>query len=146
MPATRRQFLGSATVAGLTGSLLAQSSSAPPTRSKNDAIQIALIGAGGQGMDDTRYALKVPGTKLVAVSDIYTGRLTRSKELWGNDLLVTRDYREILARPDVDAVIVAVADFQHRRVVLDAIAAGKGVDFGKLSQLFGAMIPSRNAP
>jgi predicted dehydrogenase len=127
MPATRRQFLGSATVAGLTGSLLAQSGSAPPTSSKNDAIQIALIGAGGQGMDDTRYALKVPGTKLVAVSDIYTGRLTRSKELWGNDLFVTRDYREILARPDIDAVIVATPDHWHDRIGIDAMQAGKDV-------------------
>ena len=39
----------------------------------------------------------------------------------------TRDYRTLLDRKDVDAVIVAVADFQHRRVVLDCVAAGKDV-------------------
>ena len=39
----------------------------------------------------------------------------------------TRDYRSLLDRKDVDAVIVAVADFQHRRVVLDCVAAGKDV-------------------
>ena len=43
----------------------------------NDHIQIALIGAGGQGMFDTRRAVEVPGVKLVAVADCYNGMLTR---------------------------------------------------------------------
>src|SRR5579864_2600756 len=73
----------------------------------NDSIQIALIGAGGMGMGDTHYALSVPGVKLVAVCDVYDGRLARAKELWGQDLYTTRDYREVLARKDVDAVIIA---------------------------------------
>ncbi len=127
MPATRRHFIGSATLAGLTGSLLSQTTSAPPPRSKNDTIQLALIGAGGQGMDDTRYALKVPGVKLVAAADIYQGRLTRSKELWGGDLFVTRDYREILARYDVDAVLIATPDHWHDRISIAAMNAGKDV-------------------
>jgi predicted dehydrogenase len=126
MPATRRHFLESAALAGFTGSLLAQASP-PPTRSKNDDIQLALIGAGGQGMDDTRVALRVPGVKLVAVADIYQGRLTRAKELWGNDLFVTRDYTQILARPDVDAVIVATPDHWHDRICIAAMNAGKDV-------------------
>ena len=106
--------------------MLAQSSPAPP-RSKNDAIQIALIGTGGQGMDDTKTALRVPGVKLVAACDVYQGRLTRARELWGNDLFVTRDFREILARPDVDAVIVATPDHWHDRVAIAAMNAGKHV-------------------
>ena len=48
-------------------------------------------------------------------------------EAYGSDVPTTRDYRELLDRKDVDAVIVAVADFQHRRVVLDCVAAGKDV-------------------
>jgi predicted dehydrogenase len=127
MPATRRHFLESATLTGLAGSLLAQTSPAPPVRSKNDTIQLALIGAGGQGMDDTKNALKAPGVKLVAAADVYQGRLTRSKELWGNDLFVTRDYREILARADVDAVIVATPDHWHDRISIAAMNAGKDV-------------------
>jgi hypothetical protein len=47
----------------------------------NDLIQIALIGAGGQGMGDTRTAVEVQGVKLVAVADCYDGRLARSKEI-----------------------------------------------------------------
>src|SRR5215472_14188613 len=57
----------------------------------NDHIQIALIGAGGQGMYDTRTAVEVPGVKLVAVADCYNGRLQRSKEIWGDDTFTTRD-------------------------------------------------------
>ena len=49
----------------------------------NDHIQIALIGAGGQGMFDTKVAVEVPGVKCVAVADCYNGRLERSKEIWG---------------------------------------------------------------
>ena len=45
-------------------------------------IQIALIGAGGMGSGDTKYAISLPGVKLVAVCDIYDGRLERARERW----------------------------------------------------------------
>jgi len=93
----------------------------------NDHIQIALIGAGGQGQGDTRVALRVPGVKLVAVSDCYDGRLEHSKEMWGNDIFTTRDYAEILARKDIDAVIVGTPDHWHKKVSVDAMKAGKDV-------------------
>ena len=76
----------------------------------NDHIQIALIGAGGQGQGDTKVALQVPGVKLMAVADCYDGRLAHSKELWGKDIFTTRDYNEILARKDIDAVIIGTPD------------------------------------
>src|SRR5579871_5545952 len=100
MKTTRRKLLiGSAMAPAFLQNAPAQDR---PT-SANDRIQVGLIGAGGQGMDDVRSSLTA-GSKLVAVADIYEGRLTRSKELWGNDLFTTRDYRELLARRDVDAV------------------------------------------
>jgi predicted dehydrogenase len=95
--------------------------------SANDHIQIALIGAGGQGQYDTRVAVQVPGVKLVAASDCYDGRLEHSKELWGNDIFTTRDYKEILARKDVDAVIIGTPDHWHKQVAVDAMKAGKDV-------------------
>jgi predicted dehydrogenase len=93
----------------------------------NDHIQIALIGAGGQGMGDTKHAVQVPGVKLVAVADCYDGRLERSKELWGSDIFTTRDYSEILARKDIDAVIVGTPDHWHKQASVDAMKSGKDV-------------------
>ena len=93
----------------------------------NDHIQIALIGAGGQGMGDTKAAVQVPGVKLVAVADCYNGRLERSKELWGDDVFTTRDYNEILARKDIDAVIIGTPDHWHKKASVDAMKAGKDV-------------------
>jgi predicted dehydrogenase len=95
--------------------------------SPNDQVQLALIGAGIQGQGDTKFAVQVPGVKLVAVADCYDGRLEHSKELWGNDIFTTRDYREILARKDVDAVIIGTPDHWHKQVAVDAMKAGKDV-------------------
>ncbi|HTA87456.1 MAG TPA: Gfo/Idh/MocA family oxidoreductase [Silvibacterium sp.] len=103
----------------------AQASSTPT--SPNDNIQLALIGAGIQGQGDTKTAIQVPGVKLVAVADCYDGRLARSKELWGPDLFTTRDYREILTRKDVDAVLIATPDHWHKQAAVDAMKAGKDV-------------------
>jgi predicted dehydrogenase len=93
----------------------------------NDHLQIALIGAGGQGMYDTGVAVRVPGVKLVAVADCYDGRLAHSKETWGADIQTTRDYQEILARKDVDAVIIGTPDHWHKQAAVDAMHAGKDV-------------------
>src|SRR6202140_918841 len=93
----------------------------------NDHIQIALIGAGGQGQYDTRSAVQVPGVKLVAAADGYNGRLERCKELWGDDVFTTRDYNEILARKDIDAVIIGTPDHWHKQASIDAMKAGKDV-------------------
>ena len=93
----------------------------------NDLVNLALIGSGIQGIYDTSSALKVSGVKLVAVCDLYTGRLDRARELWGEDIFVTRDYREILNRSEVDAVIVATPDHWHKTITIDALKAGKAV-------------------
>ena len=93
----------------------------------NDHIQFALIGAGGQGMFDTETAVQVPGVKLVAVADCYDGRLARSKEKWGNDVFTTKDYQEILARKDIDAVLIGTPDHWHKQASVDAMKAGKDV-------------------
>ncbi|MCJ7468639.1 MAG: Gfo/Idh/MocA family oxidoreductase [Maribacter sp.] len=95
--------------------------------SANEQIQLGLIGAGIQGIYDTKAALTVDGVKLVAACDLYSGRLDRAKELWGNDIYVTRDYRELLNRKDIDAVIVATPDHWHKKITIDAFKAGISV-------------------
>src|SRR5664279_5723880 len=64
--------------------------------SPNDQIRFGTIGMGIMGINDTNTALKIPGTELVAVADLYTGRLTRAKEKYGNDIQVTQNYQEII--------------------------------------------------
>src|SRR5919201_2043065 len=131
MKSSLREFLKTAAAGGVAASLpivlQAQERPAPRDVPPSDRLQIALIGAGGQGMSDTRSALRAPGIELTAVADIYDGRLARSKELWGTQLFTTRDYREVLARPDIDAVIIGTPDHWHSRIAIDAMKAGKDV-------------------
>ena len=95
--------------------------------SANDKIRIALIGSGIIGHYDIDTALKVPGVELVAVCDLYKGRLERANEKWGKDIFTTRDYREILSRKDIDAVLICTSDHWHDRISIDAMNAGKHV-------------------
>jgi len=106
--------------------------------SANDKVNLGLIGTGIQGIYDTIAALKTNGVKLVAACDLYTGRLDRAKELWGEDVFVTRDYRELLKRKDVDAVIIATSDHWHETIAVAAMKAGKHVYCEKpMVQKFG---------
>ncbi len=95
--------------------------------SANDHIRLGLIGTGGMGIGDTQTALQVSGVELVAACDLYEGRRRRAKELWGDDIQTTADYREILGRTDVDVVINATTDHWHEKINVDAMRAGKHV-------------------
>ena len=118
MEVNRRHFLKSSA---------ALAASAQTKVSANDKIRIALIGAGGMGSGDANMSLSLPGVELAAVSDIYDGRLARAKEVWGAHVFTTRDYREVLARKDVDAVIIGTPDHWHAQISVDAMNAGKDV-------------------
>src|SRR6202521_3189367 len=94
----------------------------------SDTVRFASIGTGVRGCELLSATLMVPGVQCVAVCDLYDARHVAAQEAVNNsDIPATRDYRAILERKDVDAVIIAVTDHQHRRVFEDACAAGKDV-------------------
>lgn len=134
---SRRAFVGSlaagALAAGATPTVLSALERRPELisarryQSANDQIQLAVIGAGGMGMADVSTALEVPGVRLVAAADVYQGRLDAARERYGSEVFTTRDYREILARDDIDAVIVGTPDHWHKQISVDALRAGKAV-------------------
>jgi predicted dehydrogenase len=95
--------------------------------SPNDQVQVALIGSGGMGVADATTCRTVPGVRLVAVCDLYDGRLAEAKKRWGNDIYTTRDYKEIIERKDIDAVIIATPDFWHKDISIAAMNKGKHV-------------------
>ncbi|RED96116.1 Gfo/Idh/MocA family protein [Marinoscillum furvescens] len=96
-------------------------------RSTGDTIRLALIGAGGMGVENAKTALKHEGVKLTAVCDLYTGRLADAQERWGDDIMTTDDYKKVLASKEVDAVIIATPDHWHKQIAIDAMNAGKHV-------------------
>ena len=95
--------------------------------SVGDNIRVGVIGYGVQGHIDLATALKVPGVELAGICDLYTGRLTNAKELHGNNLFTTRNYKELLDKPDIDAVLIVTTDCWHARMTKDALAKGKHV-------------------
>lgn len=95
--------------------------------SANDKIRIAAIGTGIMGHQNMDSALKVPGVELIAACDLYDGRLKRIKEKYGKNVDTTRDYRELLIRDDIDAVLVSTSDIWHARISMDAMESGKHV-------------------
>jgi predicted dehydrogenase len=93
----------------------------------NDRVRLGVIGTGIIGFYNIKSALTVPEVELAAVCDLYDGRLTRAKEMYGQNLVTTRDYREMLARDDIDVVLVATPDHWHDVISIDAMKAGKAV-------------------
>jgi predicted dehydrogenase len=90
-------------------------------------IRFAIVGTGIRGCDLLRSARKAPTGVCVGAADLYVTRHLAAKEAYGSDFPTTGDYRTLLDRKDVDAVLVATSDHHHRRVTLDAVAAGKDV-------------------
>lgn len=99
----------------------------PDGAASGQKVRFVSIGTGIRGCDLLRAARLVPNGVLVGTADLYDMHQQAGKEAWGAEVPTTRDYHSLLDRKDVDAVIVAVPDHQHRRVVLDAVAAGKDV-------------------
>ena len=95
----------------------------------NDRINVAVIGTGGRGFYVAREFDKAgkeeSNAQIVAVCDVYQKRVNRGKEAFKVDGYL--DYREVLNRSDVDAVIVATPDHWHAPIALQAMDKGKDV-------------------
>ena len=133
-PVTRRDFIhiGTGALAATTvaGSLLRPNflSAAIRPIPPSDTVRFASIGTGVRGCELLKATLQVPGAQCVGVCDLYDSRHVAAQEAVDNPSVpATRDYRSILDRKDVDAVIIATMDHQHRHIFEDACAAGKDV-------------------
>jgi predicted dehydrogenase len=97
-----------------------------------DKIAVALIGAGPQGQAVTKGFLAEEDARVVAVCDVKSDQLQAACELVDahyrdRSCATYADFREVVGRSDVDAVIVATPDHWHVLVALAAVRAGKDV-------------------
>ncbi len=93
----------------------------------NDKINVAVIGFGIMGSRNAKTILQIPGVQLMAVCDLYKGRLERAKELYGQQLFTTQNYEEVINRSDIDAIIICTSDQWHDKISIDAMKKGKAV-------------------
>ena len=102
----------------------AVSSSVPQA---NDTVRLALIGCGPQGVNDLMECLKAPKTAAVALCDVDPARLRGALKRSGGKADTCSDFRRIIERQDIDAVIVATPDHWHAIPALQAMRSGKDV-------------------
>jgi predicted dehydrogenase len=138
---TRRQFLGqtagtvaSASILGATGPAEAAQSTAR-ARSRvlgaNDRIRLGFIGCGMQFQDLLRRGFlarrdRQGDVEFVEVCDVWQPRVENAKAKTGAER-ATRDYRQLLAKDDIDGVVIVVPDHLHYTIARDALLAGKDV-------------------
>jgi predicted dehydrogenase len=134
---SRRHFLqraGATSLAGLAFPAIVPASArgAAGRIAPSDRIGVALVGAGPQGQSVMKGFLVEEAARLVAVCDVKAGLRQEARELvdahyQDRSCATHADFREVLARPDVDAVIVATPDHWHVLMAIAAVRAGKDV-------------------
>lgn len=123
---TRRQFLGTAAGALAAPLILPRHLSAGAGQTgPNEKIRVGAIGVGGRA---TLLLQQLPeSAQLVALSDCNVSRAEEFKTKAGGDWPIYQDYRKLLDRKDIDAVIVATGEFQRVLPCIHACQAGKDV-------------------
>ncbi|HPT24947.1 MAG TPA: Gfo/Idh/MocA family oxidoreductase [Bryobacteraceae bacterium] len=126
----RRQFFAGAAALSLASAAKAGSANQGRVIGANDRINVAVIGTGGRGFYvsdkfDKYNNIKANSCQIVGVCDVFQRRVTNGKDR--HKCAGTLDYREILSRSDVDAVIVATPDHWHAKIALEAMDKGKDV-------------------
>ena len=132
----RRDFMKTATTLGATLCVAGRALAARPGKASagrvigaNDRVNIGVIGVGGRGAYLARVfsgiGERTNGCKIAAVCDVYEKRKKANAEKHGCDGYL--DYREVLNRQDIDAVLVATPDHWHAKIALEAMDRGKDV-------------------
>ena len=125
---TRRRFLGRA--AGLAA--VAPLAASSRVLGANERITLGAIGVGGRGRDDLGGFLGFGEVQVLTVCDVVASHRDQAKAMadrrYGNSDCTTKgDFREVLARTDIDAVLVATPDHWHSTVSIEAMRSGKDV-------------------
>jgi len=92
-----------------------------------EKLNIGVIGYGNRGRLVGYMHNPDAGIRAIAAADNYEPQLKNFKELYGDSCFVTTDYRELLTRPDIDAVIITSPDYLHEEHAIAALEAGKPV-------------------
>jgi threonine dehydrogenase-like Zn-dependent dehydrogenase len=152
---SRRHFLGragAASVAGLAFPAIAPASArgAAGRLAPSDRIGVALVGSGPQGQGVMWGFLVEDAARVVAVCDARADQRQAARALvdghYGDRSCSSHaDFREVLARPDVDAVIVATPDHWHVVMAIAAVRAGKDVYRSRSSSTSTGRRPSSTA-
>lgn len=138
---SRRSFFQRSAVAGaalgmpmiVPSSVLGANGQTPPS----ERVTVGFIGTGDHGTNwNLAHYRKLKGVQLLAVCDVDQRRLFRAKqtvdEHHGNeDCFSTKDFRQVLARKDIDAVMISTPDHWHTIISLMALQAGKDVQCEK---------------
>jgi predicted dehydrogenase len=124
----RRDFIGTAAVAGLAAPALSQ------TRNANDIIHVGIVGPGGRGTSLLRECVEYGSkynARLVAACDIWKERRDaagkRLREAYGAEPKLYNRLDEMLADQNLDAVIIATPDHAHAKMLKAAVESGKDV-------------------
>lgn len=119
--------------AKLSGALpsLAQTAYTEPKPSRpiaaNDHVSVGVIGVGSRGRELTRQLLRTPGVDVTAVCDVYKPRFAQIDDLAGRKVPAYTDYRQLLARSDIDAVFIATPPVFHAKYAIAAMNSGRAV-------------------
>src|SRR5438552_1759060 len=93
----------------------------------NETITVGCIGTGGRCRRLMQSLATIQGVKIAAVCDIWDFHLEEGRKLAQPGAFATKDYRALLDRKDIDAVLIGTPDHWHVRIAVDACAAGKDV-------------------
>ena len=122
---SRRDFAKAGAAVTVAASLPA---SAPASvTNANDSVRVGFVGVGNRGSQLMKAFAAHKDCKFVGVADAFRPYLDRARNDYGADLMAVEDYRALLDRKDIDAIVVATPDHWHAMQAITAMSAGKDV-------------------